>query len=234
MQHVARYGLVIALLAVLAAIRSASAEPCGVTWGRPDVQVANSEPLTLARSYDHRPWQLSADQPFKIVLGRGSGWHGLDTVAITESGAVTVHRRTVISDGENPIRGWEEAELSLPRDLLMKVVDSIEANHLLKLADVYSGSVADGSQWILLVTQGRNRKAVMFSNHFPLEIQRFAQHIDAVLRDCRIGTVTWQRLGRFFSDRARAKVPWDAVKPPATTEQIFETVKPFERWVLPK
>src|SRR5215475_1072827 len=116
----------------------------------------------------------------------------------------------------------------------MKVVGSIEANHLLKLADGYWGGVPDGTQWILFVTQGRNRKAVMFSNHFPLEIQRFAQDIDAVLRDCRIGTVTWKRLGRFFYDRAHEKVLWDAVKPPATTEQIFETVKPFERWVLPK
>lgn len=97
----------------------------------------------------HQPLaRIDPTKAFQIEFGRGSGWHGLDTIAVESSGAVTLFRRGADA--------WETGTLSLPSKAVDDVVAAVEGNALLRLNRVYQDPrVADGRQWVFRARQGR-------------------------------------------------------------------------------
>jgi hypothetical protein len=120
---------------------------------------------------------IELSKPLEIDFGRGSGWHGLDTVRITTNGAVTLYKQTLI----NSQRSWQTASLQLSNSDQKKISDALITNQLLNLKDQIATNVADGTQWILLVRQNSAWKAVYFDNKFPTSISNFAETVDQVL-----------------------------------------------------
>jgi hypothetical protein len=174
----------------------------GVT---PPPQPADDPPVSerLAKvEKDSRPsFHIDPNKPYRIELGRGSGWHGLDTLKISEDGKVVLHRHQGT---------WYKATMKLPGESLAKVLQAVEENQLLGLHKAYHADVADGTQWVLWLSQGEKEKSVYFNNHFPKEIIRFAASLDAVLADSGSGNLTWYPV--LGGGRDHEKELWDSIK----------------------
>jgi hypothetical protein len=155
-------------------------------------------------------WHLSAfssrldpDVPYRIDLGRGSGWHGLETVKVRQDGTVLLHRQQV-ERKEEP-KGvviylyWETTTLHLPEGALAKILDAVAANRLLGLRREYIDSeVQDGSQWVLWIQQGDREQVVYCSNRFPEELVQFAVTLDEILAENGLERAEWHRVA--YSD----------------------------------
>ena len=152
------------------------------------------------------PGGLDPDLPYIIQFGRGSGWHGLDTVKVAQDGTVTLHRLT---NGEDPF--WETATLKLHTESLAQVLDAIEKNRLFGLRKAYHGNVVDGTQWVLWLKQGDKEKAVYFDNHFPPEIERFADALDKALAENGLEKAEWRYVGEADA-RGHERALWDSIK----------------------
>src|SRR5262249_22328392 len=98
--------------------------------------------------------RLDPALPCRIEFGRGSGWHGLDTVLVLEDGTVVLHRLSQEDDGRGMRRFVETASLNLTAESLAEVREAVEKNRLLELSRRYHGGAADGTQWVLWVRQG--------------------------------------------------------------------------------
>jgi hypothetical protein len=98
-----------------------------------------NQPLSHVEKDDRPTFQIDPSKPFQIEFGRGSGWHGLDTVKVNQDGLVVLHRLKKSAD-------WERATLQLPDDALAKVLEQVDADHLLELHRAYHANVADGTQ----------------------------------------------------------------------------------------
>jgi hypothetical protein len=133
---------------------------------------------------DSRPaFQIDPKKPFRIELGRGSGWFGLDTIKVSEDGTVVIHRQQDI---------WYKATMQLSEDSLADVLQAVADNRLLGLHKAYhANNVMDGTQWVLWIKQGAEEKSVYFNNHFPKEIVRFATTLDAILAKSGSGNLIW-------------------------------------------
>jgi hypothetical protein len=84
--------------------------------------------------------RLDPEQPYQILFGRGSGWHGLDTVKVHSGGTVTLQRSNLQANG------WESATLKLPKGALAELVGAVEENRLLALNREYrKEGIADGT-----------------------------------------------------------------------------------------
>src|SRR5687767_12389306 len=132
---------------------------------------------------DDRPaFTIDRAQPFRLEFGRGSGWHGLDTVKLDETGRFVVHRMKSTRQDDVNVLSWEGATLQWPREAVAEVLKSVESNGLMRLHRVYHDpDIADGTQWVLWIKQGEREKSVYFNNSFPAEITRFAEQLDATL-----------------------------------------------------
>jgi hypothetical protein len=145
---------------------------------------------------------LNSSQPFLIELGRGSGWHGLDTVRVLDDGTTTLCRQ---AGGD-----WETAEIHLPPEGVARVRDSIKNHELLQLnASYHDPNIADGTQWVLRLQQGGTEKAVYFNNRFPAEITRFATELDEVLEEYGAGA-TWRRVA-YLNQRNHERALWESI-----------------------
>jgi hypothetical protein len=150
---------------------------------------------------------LDPDLPYIIQFGRGSGWHGLDTAKIAQDGAVTLHRQ--LANQEGPF--WETATLKLRQESLARVLDAVEKNRLFGLRKAYHGNVADGTQWVLWLKQGDREKAVYFDNHFPPEIERFADALDTALAENGLEKAEWRYVGGADA-RGHERALWDSIR----------------------
>src|SRR5262245_55092291 len=90
--------LVVAALALMVAVLFAlDALP---VFGRSEI--GNYEPpypphehvATKVVSDEKPAFRIDPDKPYRIEFGRGSGWHGLETVQFAEDGRVVLHRMT--------------------------------------------------------------------------------------------------------------------------------------------
>ncbi len=148
---------------------------------------------------------LDPEQPYQIEFGRGSGWHGLDTIMIRSDGRVTVHRQ-VYAD-----KPWETTTLRLPPEALAQVRDAIEKNDLLALdREYHQKGIVDGTQWVLWIKQGNREKASYFNNHFPDEVRRFADALDDILVKRGLEQATWRSVPAFLR-RRHERALWDSV-----------------------
>jgi|SRR5579859_6489156 len=146
---------------------------------------------------------INRDQAFLIEFGRGSGWHGLNTVKILDDGTVILYRQTRT--------GWETAQTSLSPESVARVLDDVEKNGLLELKRAYHEDIADGTQWVLRLKQGATEKAVYFNNSFPSEITHFATDLDNVLAE-NAPDMTWHRVA-YLGERKHERELWESIKP---------------------
>jgi hypothetical protein len=156
-------------------------------------------------------WRLAVDHdrpdlsgPFFLEFGRGSGWHGLNTVKVRPDGAILLHRRSGTAS-------WEVTTLKLSDRSLARVRDAIQQNGLLDLQKEYDANITDGTQWVLLITQGEKAKAVYFNNNFPDAIVRFAADLDNILADNGLEQAVWRDAGGSF-DREHERSLWDSIR----------------------
>ena len=155
-----------------------------------------SHPPDARIEKDDRPvFRVDPAKPFQIQLGRGSGWHGLDTIKISQDGTVLLNRATD--------RGAQSATLQLEPAAIDDLLRSIEENHLMKLDRVYGSDIEDGTQWVLRIRQGDHEKSVHFNNSFPEPIVRFVRHLDEILAR-HYGTASWHTVPESGVSHSRA------------------------------
>lgn len=143
---------------------------------------------------------------WRIQFGRGSGWHGLDTVKIASDGTVVLHR---LNRGERVFQ-WEATSFTLPPNALAKVFASIEKNHLMDMERKYQAHVADGTQWIFWIRQQGTVKSVYFNNEFPGAIEKFADDLDQILAENGLGSAVWRSV--LERERQHERELWDSIK----------------------
>src|SRR5262245_50445076 len=70
---------------------------------------------------DDRPTRrIDPGQPWRIEFGRGSGWHGLETVKLDQDGRVVLHRA---NSGQ-----WATTTLQLSQDAVTRILEAVVAN----------------------------------------------------------------------------------------------------------
>jgi hypothetical protein len=161
---------------------------------------------------DDRPvFTIDRAQPFWLEFGRGSGWHGLDTVKLDQTGRVVLHRMKSERQQDVTVLSWEVATLQLPPEAVAEVLKAVDSNDLMGLHKAYHENIADGTQWVLWIKQGEGEKSVYFNNSFPRAITAFAEQLDAILARGGLGAVAWQPVPDRES-RQHEKELWDSIK----------------------
>jgi hypothetical protein len=160
---------------------------------------------------DRPTFSVDRTQPFRLEFGRGSGWNGLDTVKLDETGRVVLHRLDSEARAGATVPAWQVASMQLSADAVDEVLGSVQANDLMRLHRAYHEDVLDGTQWLLWVRQGDREKAVYFDNNFPWAIKQFAEDLDAILARAGSDTVTWQRVPDRMA-RKHERELWDSIK----------------------
>lgn len=161
---------------------------------------------------DDRPaFTIDRAQPFWLEFGRGSGWHGLDTIKIDQTGRVVLHRMKFTQRANVNNLSWEVATLQVPADVVAEVLRAVESNGLMGLHKAYHENIADGTQWVLGIKQGEREKSVYFDNRFPRAITAFAEQLDAILTRAGLDRVERQPVPERDS-RKHEKELWDSIK----------------------
>jgi hypothetical protein len=157
--------------------------------------------------------RIDPNEPFEIDLGRGSGWHGLNTVTIDQDGKAILYR---LARGMGPFGGsylcFETGMLQLPDESVVEVLAAVKHSGVLALNREYCRSnIADGTQWIFRVRQGDGERVVYCDNSFPRPMERFAEELDAILAENGLSGVTWHRVPRDSNDHEKglwASIRW--------------------------
>lgn len=155
---------------------------------------------------DTRPsFTLNSSRPFRIEFGRGSGWHGLDTVQVSNDGTVKMYRIGAQARTET-------TTFSMPAGKVEEVAGLVNSLALTSMGRVYSRDVHDGTQWVLWIQQPPHEKAIYFNNSFPEEIKAFAKGLDAILRDAGSEKSTWTAVPP-ERGRDHEKAIWESIQP---------------------
>jgi hypothetical protein len=155
--------------------------------------------------------RIDPSEPFQIRLGRGSGWHGLNTVAITNDGTTSLFRHK-LERRRGADRGYTETlTLILPASELTKLLSDLDDSEVLKLEREYhDANIHDGRQWVFLVQQGERETSVYCDNKFPRAITRFAEALDALLEANVPRDARWKRVTP-AAGRDEAEL-WDSIR----------------------
>jgi hypothetical protein len=165
----------------------------------------------LAVLNDRPAFTIDHTQPFWLEFGRGSGWHGLDTVKIDQTGRAVLHRMKSERKEDVTVLSWEAATVQLSPEALAEVLKAVESNGLMGLRKAYHEDIHDGTQWVLWLRQGEREKSVYFNNSFPRAITTFAEQLDAILARAGYSTVKWQQVPESKS-RQHERELWDSIK----------------------
>lgn len=165
----------------------------------------------LAVRHDSPAFTIDHTQPFWLEFGRGSGWHGLNTVKVDQTGRVVLHRMKSDRQQDVTVLSWEVATLQLSPEELAEVLKAVESNGLMGLRKEYQKDIHDGTQWVLWIKQGEREKSVYFNNNFPGSITAFAEQLDAILARAGLDKVTWQPVPERAS-RQHERELWDSIK----------------------
>jgi hypothetical protein len=161
---------------------------------------------------DDRPaFSIDRTQPFWLEFGRGSGWQGLDTVKIDQTGKAVLHRMKSDRQQDVTVLSWEVATLQLSPEAVAEVLKAVESNGLMGLHKAYHADVHDGTQWVFWAKQGEREKSVYFDNSFPRAINAFAEQLDAILVRAGLDKATWQPVPERESRRHEREL-WDSIK----------------------
>ena len=131
-----------------------------------------------------RPFIFDPLVPFVLELGVGSGWHGLNPVTINSSGEIEVYIKRI--DRKRLIQGdgkmyRMKANFRLSPEELQRVASLVIGLNLPSMHKAYRTKDADGSQWILRLTQQGRSKSVYFGNYFPAAIRTFSKEIERLV-----------------------------------------------------
>jgi hypothetical protein len=161
---------------------------------------------------DDRPaFTIDRTQPFWLEFGRGSGWHGLNTVQMDQTGRVLLHRMKSERQQDVTMLSWEAATLQLSPEAVADVLKAVESNNLMGLHKAYHEDIADGTQWVLWIKQGEREKSVYFDNNFPRAITAFAEQLDAIVARAGLDKVVWQPVPERES-RQHERELWDSIR----------------------
>lgn len=131
---------------------------------------------------------------FYLQFGRGSGWQGLDTIEIKETGDVTMFRMKNELKDKTIYYFWEKSTFSLNSLSIKNIALKIESLDLISMKSNYRADIMDGTQWILWIKQGEQKKSIYFDNSFPNPIKDFAIFIDNELKKAGVDKVEWVRV----------------------------------------
>lgn len=165
----------------------------------------------LAVRNDSPAFTIDHSQPFWLEFGRGSGWHGLNTVKIDQTGRAVLHRMKSECKEDVTVLSWEVATLQLSPEALDEVLKAVESNDLMGLRKEYHEDIHDGTQWVLWIKQEEREKSVYFNNNFPRRIKAFAEQLDASLAQAGLDKVAWQPMPERES-RQHERELWDSIK----------------------
>ena len=185
--------------------------PITVSEGYKPFRSPTSHPTSTVEKDDRPAFRLDPSTAWQFEFGRGSGWHGLDTVKLDQNGRLVLHRLKRERQGEVIVLSWETATAQLPSDAVAKVFEAVGTNRLLVLDKAYHADVCDGTQWVLWVRQGDREKAVYFDNHFPDPIVRFAERLDEVVSASVGPGLRWRAVPPFWS-RDHERELWESIK----------------------
>jgi hypothetical protein len=161
---------------------------------------------------DDRPaFHLDPDRSWRIEFGRGSGWHGLDTIRLEQTGQAAFYRLKQERQGEEMVPSWETATARLSPEAITKVLEAVEVNRLPGLDKEYHAAVVDGTQWVLWVRQDEREKTVYFNNHFPDSILRFAEQFDAIVSESVGPKLKWRAVPVAWS-RGHERELWASLR----------------------
>lgn len=147
-----------------------------------------SHPLHKIKPEKREKIKFDYDTPYKLEFGRGSGWHGLNTIAIDEKGEITLHRQ---QKKKHTNYYWETATLTGNKEIIKQIAQHIQDLHLVEMERAYYADIHDGTQWIFWLIQNGQEKSIYFDNHFPGAIQDFAIAIDNILKSAGLESAKW-------------------------------------------
>lgn len=163
---------------------------------------------SLAMRNGSPSFTIDRSRPFCLEFGRGSGWQGLNTAKLDQTGRVVLYRmrREHVS-----VVHWETTTLQLSPQAFADVLNAVESNDLMTLREEYYENIQDGTQWVLWIKQGEREKSVYFNNNFPRRIMAFAEEFDAILARSGSDKSVWQPEPRQDS-REHERTLWDSIK----------------------
>ena len=135
--------------------------------------------------------RINAGQPWELHFGRGSGWHGLNTLSLDHSGYLQLQCHGV-GTREPEASAHMTAAVQLSQADVANVLRALEETRVLELERAYHADVHDGTQWILWVRQGDREKSVYFDNHFPDSVVEFAGRLDAIVASGSGAGLEWR------------------------------------------
>ncbi|MCP4113680.1 MAG: hypothetical protein GY749_50500 [Desulfobacteraceae bacterium] len=151
-------------------------------------------PLSRTES-DSRKIDFDPSKPYRLEIGRGSGWLGLNTIKIEENGSVAVY---ILKEEqrEDVIYSYcENGLLKLAEEDMRIIADKIAELEILDMdRSYYAEGISDGTQWIFWIQQDKKQKSIYFSNHFPKKIQDVAVFIDEILENAGYKEIEWKRI----------------------------------------
>jgi len=170
-----------------------------------------NHPVSKVVKDDRPPFRIDPDRPWGIEFGRGSGWHGLDTIKFDQDGRLVLHRLKEEPQGGGIAHSWETATAHLPPEAVAKVLEAIASDRLLTLDKASHAAVYDGTQWVLWVRQGEREKVVYFDNHFPDPIVRFSGRLDEIVAGSVGPGLKWRAVPLARS-RDHERELWESIK----------------------
>jgi hypothetical protein len=123
-------------------------------------------------SYDAAGVDFLTAQGLAFTWGDGSGWHGYDVVKVQPNGAVTYTFQP-----QNAT--WKQAQFTIDAATQQALRQLLKDIDYWRLKKAYYSPDADGTQRFVKVEAAGKRKAVYCSNHFPAEVIRIKQFVEA-------------------------------------------------------
>lgn len=168
-----------------------------------------------------RAWRaFDPTKDFTVMLGRGSGWDGLETIKVERSGRVVAYRQRFVEE-QKVIGGvaekvrwsrWDVASFKISQAAVDQVCSSILKNRLMTMEDKYENSlIADGEQRILLIKHGGEVKWVYFNNSFPWRIESFAADLEQAVGLAKLPESSWEPVPQGDA-RVDEKALWESTK----------------------
>ncbi|MEK0451958.1 MAG: hypothetical protein RL088_4226 [Verrucomicrobiota bacterium] len=131
------------------------------------------------------PFPFNPSQPYTLVLGRGNGVDGFNTVAIYPDGRVVINQKATQTS-------WERATVRLSPEEVRLVAESVVRNQLPSLkAEYHRDDVFDGKQWEMIIRQSGRVKETYFNNNFPAAIVNFSRELDTIIQNASRNKLDW-------------------------------------------
>lgn len=167
--------------------------------------------LSFSKNENVNTSHIDFKKPFKIEFGRGSGWHGLDTIKIFSDGKIVIHDIYFEKEKDVTVQYCKTTSFILGSKDLKLIIDFIE-RELLSLHEHYHDpGVMDGTQWILWIKQHKKEKVIYFDNNFPDKIIQFSKYLDKIIDEKYSSTLKWEQVSEKKSRKHETDI-WRSIK----------------------